>query len=541
MTPTIFGYVVLLTLLLVGAAAAVEWGMQGRAGARHVWTVAIAIALVAPPVAVTWHTISATATPPGAGQMQPQASPSATAIATVAGQGAEVSPWRRIMKSASVALTAASAAFAASAGWGAHAATLALGVWAILSLALLAWLVIGVLRWRAARLAWARVTLDGIDVDVSPSTGPAVLGFLSHRIVLPSWATRMEPEHRRLILAHESEHIDAHDPERLALAIAAILLMPWNIGLWICAARLRRAIEIDCDARVLKRFPGTREYGYVLLEVASRGRRSGPLAIPMVALLRLPSELEQRLKAMTRKRTLGYRSAIGGGLAAIAAVSVAFAAPVPLAQVPEGTHAVPAATSSRVPFVTTDGRTNNRQILDTVPKTSRNSDTLTARQRDSLRVIAREMNARGAAVEKAQTRVEAAKAELNERQIELNAVKKHAQALKPGIAANSYQTYFSYQVTKPVAPRDGSPSPVYPDALLKRHISGEVDAMFVVDASGHVIPGSTKVRHSTDPLLTDAVLEALPKMQFIPAEVHGTPVKQLVQQPFTFAVSRKPQ
>ena len=48
MTPILFAYVVLFTLLIAGAAAAIEWALQGRVGARHVWTAAIILGAVAP-------------------------------------------------------------------------------------------------------------------------------------------------------------------------------------------------------------------------------------------------------------------------------------------------------------------------------------------------------------------------------------------------------------------------------------------------------------------------------------------------------------
>jgi len=529
MTPILFAYVVLFTLLIAGAAAAIEWGSQGRVGARHVWTVAIALALVAPAAAITWHTVADRSAARVDATSGLPMSLSPMVISLGGKPGAPSTLWHGIVESIGTTWTHASATLSAWSGWGQRATTIVLCVWLGLSLALVLWLALGIIHWRAARQSWDRVTLDGIDVDVSPSTGPAVLGFLSHRIVVPAWATRMEPEHRRLILAHEGEHIDAHDPERLALAIAAIVLMPWNIGLWVCAARLRRAIELDCDARVLKRFPGAREYGYVLLEVAARGRSTGPLAVPMVGLLRLPSELEQRLVAMTRKRTPGYRAAVGGGLAAVAAVTVAFASPVPVAQVQTGFTPVPAA-------IGTPGsvRRVNRVVLDTIPQERTKTDTLTARQRDSIRVIERERAARSAAVQKAQAAIEVARVELMKRRAELNAATARAQDVVPGTYPNPHVTYFAYQVEKPAVTL--SRAPVYPPTLRSAGIGGEVDVEFTVDTTGRLDPSAPiKITRSTNDLFKAAVLKALPEMRFAPAEVGGRKVKQLLQQPFTFA------
>jgi hypothetical protein len=330
MGATIFGYVILFTLLLLGAAAAVEWGMQGRVAIRRVWTVAILFALVAPPVALVWHAVAgARATADRSARADARTEPgfvtSARAdigrIEQVVRQTAPPPIKMFVPRSRSVRETVA--------GLSARFSDVSIALWFLLSLALGGWFAAGVVYWRRARSSWEKTTLDGIDVEVSPETGPAVLGLLSQRIVLPSWATTMAPEHRQLVLAHESEHIRARDPQRLAIALAALIVMPWNIALWWCVARLRRAIELDCDARVLRRFPAVKEYGYVLLEVAARARNSSPLAMPMIGLLSIPSELELRLRAMTRPRSAGARTIAAGGILAFVAVGAAFTTPVP--------------------------------------------------------------------------------------------------------------------------------------------------------------------------------------------------------------------
>jgi TonB family protein len=78
----------------------------------------------------------------------------------------------------------------------------------------------------------------------------------------------------------------------------------------------------------------------------------------------------------------------------------------------------------------------------------------------------------------------------------------------------------------------------YPGAMRSAKREGEVLAQFVVDAKGMVETSTLKVLKSTDPAFTKAVAEALPTMRFTPARVHGTPVKQLVEQPFTFELAR---
>jgi protein TonB len=69
-------------------------------------------------------------------------------------------------------------------------------------------------------------------------------------------------------------------------------------------------------------------------------------------------------------------------------------------------------------------------------------------------------------------------------------------------------------------------------------IEGEVLAQFVVDTTGRAEAGTFKVLKSSHELFTVAVRNALPSMRFLTAEVGGRKVKQLVQQPFTFAIAK---
>jgi len=100
------------------------------------------------------------------------------------------------------------------------------------------------------------------------------------------------------------------------------------------------------------------------------------------------------------------------------------------------------------------------------------------------------------------------------------------------------QTYFEFQVEKQVAPAPGNPSPRYPDMLRSANVEGEVLVQFVVDTSGRVEMPTFKVLKSSHDLFTNAVRQALSTMRFYPAEIGGRKVKQLVQQPFNFTLTR---
>jgi protein TonB len=112
-----------------------------------------------------------------------------------------------------------------------------------------------------------------------------------------------------------------------------------------------------------------------------------------------------------------------------------------------------------------------------------------------------------------------------------------AKGVGSGPPVDMNQPFFEFQVEKPVVPNGGS-VPRYPDILRSAGVEGEVLAQFVVDTSGRVEMNSFKVLRSSHDLFVAAVRQALPGMKFIPAEVGGRHVKQLVQQPFAFGIQK---
>jgi len=91
-------------------------------------------------------------------------------------------------------------------------------------------------------------------------------------------------------------------------------------------------------------------------------------------------------------------------------------------------------------------------------------------------------------------------------------------------------------VEKPALAAPGSPQPRYPELLRQAGVGGEVVAEFVVDTLGRVEPGTLRVVSSDHALFTAAVSAVLPSLRFLPAEAAGRRVRQLVRQPFSFAI-----
>jgi len=100
------------------------------------------------------------------------------------------------------------------------------------------------------------------------------------------------------------------------------------------------------------------------------------------------------------------------------------------------------------------------------------------------------------------------------------------------------QPYFDFQVEKPVVMAPGAQGPQYPDMLRTAGIEGTVLAQFVVDTTGRAEMNTFKVLKSDNDLFSNSVKNALQRMRFLPAEVGGRKVKQLVQQPFQFSLNR---
>ena len=154
------------------------------------------------------------------------------------------------------------------------------------------------LRYQRRRLQWPLGTLQNTTVRIAQDTGPAVIGVTSTEIVVPQWLLTRDDREQRLVIEHELEHVRQHDPLLLAIAQVIVVLMPWNPAIWWMASRLRLAVELDCDRRVLQRGASARDYGTLLIDLTDHRTGFGA-ALPAFSCT--PSHLERRLVAMTPK------------------------------------------------------------------------------------------------------------------------------------------------------------------------------------------------------------------------------------------------
>ncbi len=176
------------------------------------------------------------------------------------------------------------------------------------------------LSWRRRR--WDRGHMAGTAVYISEDCGPAVVGFLRPDIVVPRWLTKLSHDEQALVIAHERSHLGAYDVQLLTIAVCLLACMPWNPVLWWQLRRLRLAIEIDCDARVLSLGYPVARYSETLIAIGSRPSASYAMTMAGYG---SKSFLEQRIHTMLRKKTRHARvsalalACLGVGLAVCAA------------------------------------------------------------------------------------------------------------------------------------------------------------------------------------------------------------------------------
>jgi TonB family protein len=93
------------------------------------------------------------------------------------------------------------------------------------------------------------------------------------------------------------------------------------------------------------------------------------------------------------------------------------------------------------------------------------------------------------------------------------------------------------EVDETVERFEESAAPVYPSELAARGTEGQVQATYVVDATGRVDTTTIRVLHSDHPRFTESVRTALGAMRFRPARKGGKTVRQLVEQRFNFRIA----
>jgi bla regulator protein blaR1 len=290
-------YLIAMGFLFGAAGLLVERSLPARAARRWVWCAVIPLSLVVPGYYRWHHTVSVGETGGPAG------------IIPSVDLWARVESWNGALNQL----------------W--HLASWSLIVWGVIGVARVSWIV-----WQSRRhrgTPGTPVVVDGVTVLVTGSVGPATVGVLRSRVLVPRWVLALPAEQRRYVIRHEDEHRRAHDARLLFVASLALILVPWNLALWWQLRRLHLAIEMDCDARVVSALGDASAYGEMLLEIAQSAGR-GPRLQP--ALLGGMGSLERRLTALLAPVPLRRAQKLLVPAAAIALVLLALSMPHPIVE-----------------------------------------------------------------------------------------------------------------------------------------------------------------------------------------------------------------
>lgn len=297
-------YVNFMGLLLGIVGSAAERGVPATFSRRWIWCVVIAASVVVPGYYASNHTV---------------------AVADVLGGFA-----------AGGGATAVGPLTPLDARWWAHMQSLdpVINVaWKVASLMLLIWgsaslFRVSLLVRRSSRQNVQRPTaVDGLPVVVTDAAGPATVGLFRSRVLVPRWVLALPGRERRYVLRHEDEHRRAHDAQLLFAASLLLVLIPWNLALWWQLRRLRLAVEMDCDNRVIAALGDAPAYGALLFRVAEAANR-GPRLQP--ALLGGVGMLETRLRKLLAPRAQSWAQRLLLPAFAVALLAVVLTIPHPV-------------------------------------------------------------------------------------------------------------------------------------------------------------------------------------------------------------------
>lgn len=336
------GYALAISVLLAAGALAAEKGLDlYRKPTRWCWLVALVGSVAIPAIA---YLVSTGWLATGGSEV--------AAVGTIETPGDGMLP---------LPLTAAELAAAGPGGLVDGLRSLdpwLLGGCVAVSLAAAGWLLTGWLRLLSDRRGWRRVTIGDVTVWISPDEGPAVTGFFRGDIVLPAWYEELDRDLQQLVFRHEREHLSSGDHRLFGLGLATVLLSAWNPVMWWSLARLRQAMEIDCDRRVVERGVSPAAYGELL--VMAR-RRTGGTFLSAASLAASQSLLERRIRSLASPGLEGRSlRAVGAAVAVLLAGAAGGALPAPA-------ESVDVAALDPGPDAPTRGAAARRTVVPPVP------------------------------------------------------------------------------------------------------------------------------------------------------------------------------
>lgn len=154
-------------------------------------------------------------------------------------------------------------------------------LWMTTSIMFVALTIASYIQVRIAARKWSTDVVGNTTIFVSERVGPAVFGFFSPVVVVPRWFSDIDTTTRVAGLAHERQHVEKCDPLLFLVGLALVAVIPWNPAVHWELRRLRFAIEVDCDARVVVNGSVRVRciYAQALLLLSQHGQSPGAIAI----------------------------------------------------------------------------------------------------------------------------------------------------------------------------------------------------------------------------------------------------------------------
>jgi TonB family protein len=339
-------------------------------------------------------------------------------------------------------------------------------------------------------------------------------------VLVPGWLDTLPAAQRALILLHEQEHIRARDPMLIALSRVMRILLPWNPAVWFLSARLVRAVELDCDRRVLARSADVATYGRTLLTVSER--RPGRL-VAVAAFAESEAPLRSRILAMTTpSRTISVVALLTSMVLGVVLLVGALEIPVPAVSIQIGTQPADAAQPGD------DGQGVAAEAdADEEPRRSQDRST------EEPPPVTQERERADAEPPSAEETISGLRGEAATRSDELT-----RRPQPPEVGSYGQPRFTPYTVAPSIVNREQvvrAMVDAYPALLRDAGIGGTIRVYFFIDEDGLV--RDTQIDQSSGhPALDDAALAVAGTYRFSPAMNRTQRVPVWVSFPITFQV-----
>jgi TonB family protein len=108
------------------------------------------------------------------------------------------------------------------------------------------------------------------------------------------------------------------------------------------------------------------------------------------------------------------------------------------------------------------------------------------------------------------------------------------------VSAARYSAFDEAGVERQARPAPENRLPRYPYQMLSRGIQTQFEVTFVVDTSGVIDQGTVEWPLAVERDFRRAVADVMSKWRFVPAQIGGRRVRQMVSQPFQFRLDSRP-